>query len=34
MGWYTPSTIIRFRIGHNHPIGNILEDTNVIYALD
>ena len=34
MGWYTSDTTIRFRIGHNHPIDDILEDPNVIHILD
>ena len=34
MGWYTSNTTIRFRIGHNHPIDNILKDPNVIHTLD
>ena len=34
MGWYPSNTTIYFRIGHNHPIDNILEDPNVIYTLD
>ena len=34
MGWYTSNTTIRFRIGHNHPIDDILEDPNVIHILD
>ena len=28
------NTTIHFRIGHNHPINNILEDPTVNYTLD
>ena len=34
MGWYTSDTIVRFCIGHNHPIDTILEDPNMIYTLN
>ena len=34
MGWYTSNTTIRFRIGHNHSIDNILKDPNVNHTLD